>query len=101
MNIVSSNKDQQDNFPSAEQLKFITDNCHQRKKNRTYTDAVVNIPDDPVVSSTTNELPKSRLGNKTVLVSEELRGIYDILMSIEPKVVETRPPVLSTDTSIF
>ena len=101
MNIVSSNKDQQGNFPSAEQLKFITDNCHQRKKNRTYTDAVVNIPDDPVVSSTTNELPKSRLGNKTVLVSEELRGIYDILMSIEPKVVETRPPVLSTDTSIF
>ena len=101
VNIVSSNKDQQGNFPSAEQLSFITNNRHQRKKNRTYTDAVVNIPDDPAVSSTTNELPKSRLGNKTVLVSEELRGIYYILMSIEPKVVETLPPFLSTDASIF
>ena len=101
VNIVSSNKDQQGNFPSTERLNVITNNRHQRKKNRTYTDAVVNIPDDPAVSSTTNELPKSRLDNKTVLVSEKLSGIYDILMSIEPKVVETLPPVLSTDTSIF
>ena len=100
MDIASSNKNQQGNFPSEEQLKFITDNCHQRKKNRTYADAVVNIPDDPAISSTTNELSKSKLDNKTVLRNEELRGIYDILISDEPKVVDTCPPVLSTNTSI-
>ena len=77
MDIVSSNEDQQGSFPSEEQLKFITDNRHHRKKNRTYADTVANIPDDPAVSSTTNELSKSKLDNKTVLTSEELRGIYD------------------------
>ena len=45
MNIVSSKEDQQGNFPSEEQLKFITDNRHQRKKNTAYADAVVKIPD--------------------------------------------------------
>ena len=77
MDFVLSDEDQQGNFPTGEQLKFITDNHYQRKKNRTYTDVVVNIPDDPAVSSTTNELSKSKLDNKTVLTSEELRGIYD------------------------
>ena len=100
MDIVSSNQDQQSNFPSEEQLKFITDNRHQRKKNRTYADAAVNIPDDPAVFSTTNESSRSKLGNKTLLTSEELRGIYDILIFDEPKVVNTRPSVLSTNTSI-
>ena len=100
MDIVSSNEDQQSNFPSEEQLKFITDNRHQRKKNRTYADAVVNIPDDPAVFSTTNELSRSKLDNKTVLTSEELRGIYDILIFDEPTVVDTCFPVLSTNMSI-
>ena len=100
MDIVSSNEDQQGNFPSEEQLKFITDNRHQRKKNRTYADAVVNIPDDPTVFSTTNELSRSKLDNKTVLTSEELRGIYDILIFDEPTVVDTCFPVLSTNMSI-
>ena len=40
------------------------------------------------------------MGNKTVLTSEELRGIYDILISDEPKVVDTCPPALSTNTFI-
>ena len=40
------------------------------------------------------------MDNKTVLASEELRGIYYILISDEPKVVDTCPPVLSTNTSI-
>ena len=53
---VLSNEDQQGNFPTGEQPKFITDNRHQQKKSRTYADAVVNIPDDPAVSSRTNEL---------------------------------------------
>ena len=100
MDIVSSNEDQHSNFPSEEQLKFITDNRHQRKKNRTYADAVVNIPDDPAVFSTTNELSRSKLDNKTVLTSEELRGIYDILIFDEPNVVDTCFPVLSTNMSI-
>ena len=100
MDIISSNEDQQCNFPSEEQLKFITDNRHQRKKNRTYADAVVNIPDDPAVFSTTNESSRSKLDNKTVLTSEELRGIYDIMISDKPKVVDTCSPVLSTNTSI-
>ena len=100
MDIVSSNEDQHSNFPSEEQLKFITDNRHQRKKNRTNADAVVNIPDDPAVFSTTNESSRSKLDNKTLLTSEELRGIYGILIFDEPKVVDTRPPVLSTSTSI-
>ena len=100
MDIVSSNEDQQGNFPSEEQLKFITDNRHQRKKNRTYADAVVNIPDDPAVFSTTNELSRSKLDNKTLLTSEELRGIYDILIFDEPNVVDTCFPVLSTNMSI-
>ena len=100
MDIVSSNEDQHSNFPSEEQLKFITDNRHQRKKNRTYADAAVNIPDDPAVFSTTNESSRSKLGNKTLLTSEELRGIYGILIFDEPKVVNTRPSVLSTNTSI-
>ena len=100
MDIISSNEDQQYNFPSEEQLKFITDNRHQRKKNRTYADAVVNIPDDPAVFSTTNESSRSKLDNKTVLTSEELRWIYDIMLSDEPKVVDTCSPVLSTNTSI-
>ena len=100
MDIVSSNQDQQSNFPSDEQLKFITDNRHQRKKNRTYADAAVNIPDDPAVFSTTNESSRSKLDNKNLLTSEELRGIYDILIFDEPKVVNTRPSVLSTNTSI-
>ena len=65
MDIVLSNEDQQGNFPTGEQLKFITDNRHQRKKNRTYADAVVNIPED--------ELSKSKMDNKTVVTSEELR----------------------------
>ena len=99
MDIVSSNEDQQGNFPSEEQLKFITNNRYQQKKNRMFAD-VVDIPDDPAVSSTTNELSKSKLDNKTVLTSEELRGIYDILISDEPKVVDTFPPILSTNTSI-
>ena len=100
MDIVSSNEDQKGNFPSEEQLKFINDNRQQRKKNRTYADAVVNIPDDPAVFSTTNELSRSKLDNKTVLTSDELREIYDILIPDEPKVVDTCPPVLSTNTSI-
>ena len=100
MDIVSSDEDQQGNFESEEQLKFITDNRYQQKKNRTYADAVANIPDDPAVSSTTNELLKSKLDNKTVLTNEELRGIYDMLISDEPNVVDTCPPILSTNTSI-
>ena len=47
-----------------------------------------------------NKLSKSKLDNKNVLTSEELRGIYDILISDEPKFVETYPPILSTNTSI-
>ena len=100
MDIVSSNEDQQSNFPSEEQLKFITDNRHQRKKNRKYADAAVDIPDDSAVFSTTNELSRSKLDNKTVLTSEELRGIYDILIFDEPNVVDTCFPVLSTNMSI-
>ena len=100
MDIVSSNEDQQGNFPSEEQLKFITDNRHQRKKNRKYADAAVDIPDDSAVFSTTNELSRSKLDNKTVLTSEELRGIYDILIFDEPTVVDTCFPVLSTNMSI-
>ena len=100
MDIVSSNEDQQGNFPSEEQLKFITEYRHQRKKNRKYADAAVNIPDDPAVFSTTNELSRSKLDNKTVLTSEELRGIYDILISDEPNVVDSCFPVLSTNISI-
>ena len=100
MDIVSSNEDQQGNFPSEEQLKFITDNRHQRKKNRKYADAAVDIPDDSAVFSTTNELSRSKLDNKTVLTSEELRGIYDILIFDEPNVVDTCFPVLSTNMSI-
>ena len=34
------------------------------------------------------------------MTSEELRGIYDILIFDEPKVVDTCPLVLSTKTSI-
>ena len=100
MDIVSSNEDQQGNFPSEEQLKFITEYRHQRKKNRKYADAAVNIPDDPAVFSTTSELSRSKLDNKTVLTSEELRGIYDILISDEPNVVDSCFPVLSTNISI-
>ena len=40
------------------------------------------------------------MGNKTVLTSEELRGIYDILIFDEPKAVDTCHLVLSTKTSI-
>ena len=100
MGTVSSNEDQQGNFPSEKQLKFSTDNRHQWKKSREYAEAVVNIPGDSAVSSTTNKLSKSKLGNESVLTSEELRGIYDILISDEPKIVDTCPPVLSTSTSI-
>ena len=100
MDIFLSNEEQQGNFPTGEQLKFITDNCHQRKKNRTYADAVVNIPQDPAVSSRTNELSKSKMDNKTVVTSEELRGIYDTLISDEPNAVDSCPPILTTNTSI-
>ena len=79
--IVSSNEDQQGNFPSEEPLKFITDNCHQQKENRKYADAIVNIPDNPAISSTTKKSLKSKLDNKTALTCEEFRGIYDILMN--------------------
>ena len=34
--IVSSNEDQQGNFPSEKQLKIITDNLHQWKKSRAF-----------------------------------------------------------------
>ena len=100
MDVVLSDEDQQGNFPTGEQLKFITDNRHQRKKNRTYADAVVNIPEDPTVSSRTNELSKSKMDNKTVVTSEELRGIYDMLISDEPNAVDSFPPILTTNTSI-
>ena len=100
MDIVLSNEDQQGNFPTGEQLKFITDNRHQRKKNRTYADAVVNIPEDPGVSSRTNELSKSKMDNKTVVASEELRGIYDMLISDEHNAVDSCPPFLTTNTSV-
>ena len=89
MGTVSSNEDQQGIFPSEKQLKFSTDNRHQWKKSREYAEAVVNIPGDSAVSSTTKKLSKSKLGNKSVLTSEELRGIYDILISDEPKIVDT------------
>ena len=65
-----------------------------------YADAVVNVPDAPTVFSTTNELSRSKLDNKTVLRKKEFRGIYEILTSDEPKVVDTCPPVLSTSTFI-
>ena len=100
MDVVLSDEDQQGNFPTGEQLKFITDNCHQQKKNRTYADAVVNIPEDPAVSSRMNKLPKSKMDNKTVVTSEELRGIYDMLISDEPNAVDSFPPILTTNTSI-
>ena len=100
MDIVLSDEDQQGNFPTGEKLKFITDNRHQRKKNRTHADAVVNIPEDPAVSSRTNELSKSKMDNKTVMTSEELRGIYDMLISDEPNAVDSFPPILTTNMSI-
>ena len=100
VDIVLRNEDQQGNFPTGEQLKFITDNLHQRRKNRMYADAVVNIPEDPVVSSRTKELSKSKMDNKTVVTSEELRGIYDMLISDEPNAVDSCPPFLTTKTSI-
>ena len=53
---VSSNEDQQGIFPSEKQLKFSTDNRHQWKKSREYAEAVVNIPGDSAVSSTTKKL---------------------------------------------
>ena len=93
MDIVSSNKDQP---------KFITITIYHYRiiAIRTYADAVVNIPDDPAVLSTMNELSRSRLDNITILTSEVLREIYDILISDELNVVDTSPPVLSTNTSI-
>ena len=100
MDVVLSDEDQQGNFPTGEQLKFITDNRHQQKKNRAYADAVVNIPEDPAVSSRMNKLPKSKMDNKTVVTSEELRGIYDMLISDEPNAVNSCPPILTTNTSI-
>ena len=100
MDVVLSDEDQQGNFPTGEQLKFITDNRHQQKKNRAYADAVVNIPEDPAVSSRMNKLPKSKMDNKTVVTSEELRGIYDMLISDEPNAVDSFPPILTTNTSI-
>ena len=100
MDVVLSDEDQQDNFPTGEQLKFITDNRHQQKKNRTYADAVVNIPEDPAVSSRMNKLPKSKMDNKTVVTSEELRGIYNMLIYDEPNAVDSCPPTLTTNTSI-
>ena len=93
VDIVSSNEDQEGNFPSEQQLKFITDNHNQQKKKKAYANAFVNIPDNPFISSTTHELSKSKLDNKTVLTSEELRGILDILISDEPKVLNTSPPI--------
>ena len=65
-----------------------------------HADAVVNITDDPAISSTMNELLKSKLDNKTVLTSKELRGICDMLISDELNIVNTCPPILSTDMSI-
>ena len=100
MDIVLSDEDQQDNFSTGEQLKFITDNPHQRKENRTYADAVANIPDDPVVSSRTKELSKSKMDNETVVTGEELRRIYDMLISDEPNAVDSCPSILTTNTSI-
>ena len=38
--------------------------------------------------------------NKTVVTSEELRGIYDMLISDEPNAVDSFPPILTTNTSI-
>ena len=93
VDIVLSNENQQGNFPTGEQLKCITDNRHQRKKNRTYADTVVNIPEDPTVSSRTNEVSKSKMDNKTVVTSEELRGIYGMLISNEPNAVDSCPPI--------
>ena len=87
MDVILSNEDQQGNFPTGEQLKFITDNRHQRKRNRMHADAVVNILEDPAVSSRPNELSKSKMDNKTAVTSEELRGIYDMLISDEPNAV--------------
>ena len=46
------------------------------------------------------QLSRSKLDNKTVLRKKEFRGIYEILISDEPKVVDTCPPVLSTSTFI-
>ena len=34
------------------------------------------------------------------MTSEELRGIYDILISDEPKAVDSCPPISTTNTSI-
>ena len=98
--IVLSDEDQQGNFSTEEQLKFITDIRHLQKKNRTYEDAVVNIPEDPAVFSRTNELSKSKMDNKTVVTSEKLRGIYDMLISDEPNAVDACPPISRTNTSI-
>ena len=52
------------------------------------------------VFSTTNKLSRSKMDYKTVLTNEELRGIYGILVSNVPKVVDTCAPVLSSNTSI-
>ena len=100
MDIVSSGEDQQDNFPSEEELKFVTDNRHQQKNNRTYADVFVNISHDPTASSTTNELTKSKFDNRTVLTSQEFRETYYMLISDEPNVVDTCSAILSTNTSI-
>ena len=47
-----------------------------------------------------NKVPKSKMDNKTVVTSEELRGIYNMLIYDEPNARDSCPPTLTTNTSI-
>ena len=46
------------------------------------------------------QLSNSKMDNKTVVTSEELRGIYDMLISDEPNAEDYCAPILTTNTSI-
>ena len=109
--IVFFNEDQsEETLLSKEKLKLVTDNRRQRKRNKTYSDVVVNITDNSVLGHNTksengttpnrNEKDLRSTGQKSTMSKEELKSVCNLLLSEDSLTAEPRPPVVIVDTSI-
>ena len=109
--VVFYNEDQsEETLPSKENLKLVTDNRQQRKRNKIYADVVVNITDNSVLCYNTksdndatpnrNKKGLTSTGQKSTMSKEELKSVCNLLLSEDSLTAEPRPPVLIADTSI-
>ena len=108
--IVRNNDRVRKSLKSSESLKWVTDNRIQRKKRKSYADVVVNRNNDtptfdkdvgkPNNENTSTYALENETDRRTDMSSEQLKGIYDLLMYEKSSVLDPSSPVLLTNSSV-